>query len=501
MRQQLAQQEYAQSTSELTRTRGEIREITTQLAHLESGKTTGFTVSKEEIRSAIDREPAIAQELARLEAMDRVIDREAERYVQGRKAAGLQTLIKEMTDARAFLEKKKVELTQSMQHRLQEEKARAAALNATNLKQRLSYLQNLEKLLVADCERLSKASRQLNDGALKVEDVRHEMEEADKMLRTIQHKVETMEIEMDAPPRIRTFDGGESTVQVPDESLRRLTFGGMAALGGFAVVALGIGLLEIRIRRLSGPADVVEHLGLPVLGKLPFCKGGKGRTAAIRQNMLKEAVDSTRTILLSGGARGCRTILVGSPVSGEGKTSLSCHLAASLGRAGRRVLLIDGDLRKPDVHKVFGQVNNQGLCGVLRNEESLENLVLPSGLPGLWILPAGRSNEDALRGLADGNFQLLLDQAKEQFDFILIDSPPLLTVSDGLVKATSVDGVIFAAFEGKTQISRLLDAISQVTSAGVRVLGVIINGVKGDEPSSYKDYSRYLETPATATNN
>ncbi|MGL4551813.1 MAG: CpsD/CapB family tyrosine-protein kinase, partial [Gemmataceae bacterium] len=218
-----------------------------------------------------------------------------------------------------------------------------------------------------------------------------------------------------------------------------------------------------------------------------------GRSNALVQSMLKEAVDSARTHLLQGVNRqAVKVVMVASPAPGEGKTSLSCHLAASFSRAGRKTLLIDGDLRKPDVHAVFGKPNGAGLSGVLRNECGLADAVVESGLPDLHLLPAGTVDERVLRALAGDGLASLMQVAGEEYDFVIVDSSPVLAVSDALIFAPHVDGVVLASLEGETRMHRLGTAAERIARAGGRVIGVIVNGTRGGDQIGYYQYSRYL---------
>src|SRR5262249_49755581 len=149
---------------------------------------------------------------------------------------------------------------------------------------------------------------------------------------------------------------------------------------------------------------------------------------------LKEAVDATRTLLLhQATGHGIKALMVTSAAAGEGKTSLACHLAASFARAGRRTLLIDADLRKPHPYPVFGRPNTPGLCEVFRGESQLAEAVQDMGIPNLRLLPAGRCDDRALSALAQSSFAGVLAELRQDYDFIVIDSSPVLDVPDALM--------------------------------------------------------------------
>ncbi len=494
VRLQLASKDYDNAVQDLTRCRTEIRTLTTQLAQMEAGKTEGFTVSEAEVQAAVEQEPAVVQEGARLADLDRLIEAEAAKSTRGREATFLKPLVQKLKEGREALGKKKQEMAATVKARIQEDKTRSAALGLVTLRQRLSYLQSLEKVAANDCNRFHKVTTELNFSAVKLEDVKHDIDELEAMLKTINGRAERISVELAAPARVRPFDNKENAVTRPNEVMRRLTFGGVAGVAILALVCLGVAFVEMRARRLGPPAEIAEQLGLPLVGTLPYCKGTSGAQAALNLRLLKEAVDGTRTLLLQKmeGETPAKVVMIASAAPGEGKTSLGCHLATSLARAGRRTLLIDGDLRKPDVHSVFGVENGPGLCAVLRGESALADAVVPSGLPGLTLLPAGRVDDRALRGAAGEGFSALLEAAQGQYDCILIDSSPLMAVSDALILAGRVDAVLMAALQGETRLCRLGAAAERLSRAGGKVMGVVVNGTRGDDRITYHQYTRYL---------
>src|SRR5262249_42491525 len=148
-------------------------------------------------------------------------------------------------------------------------------------------------------------------------------------------------------------------------------------------------------------------------------------------NLLNEAVDVTRTMLVHAAqADGLQIVMVTSALEGEGKTSLASHLAASLARSGRKTLLIDGDLRKPAAHRPFALPLEPGLCELLRGEVHPGDAIQPTRLSRLWLVPAGAWDSHATQALSQGNLQGIFAQARGQFDFIVIDSSPVLPLAD-----------------------------------------------------------------------
>src|SRR5262249_33733589 len=158
-------------------------------------------------------------------------------------------------------------------------------------------------------------------------------------------------------------------------------------------------------------------LGMRLIGTVPNTRkakryGTQGPKKELAQQMLTESIDSARAMLLHlARSQNLRTVMVTSATSGEGKTSLSCHLAASLARAGKRTLLVDADIRNPSIHKLFGLANPQGFSEVLCSNAELSGCIQATPVKGLSVLPAGNWSElvpvALTEGLASGLFQHL----------------------------------------------------------------------------------------------
>ena len=202
--------------------------------------------------------------------------------------------------------------------------------------------------------------------------------------------------------------------------------------------------------------------------------------------MLIESVDAARTLILHASRQEpLKVIMIASAVKGEGKTTLSCLLAASLLRAGKRTLLVDGDLRCPAIHRLMDVSLGAGLCELLRGDANVDEVIIPSAGVGVDFLPAGRADSDALRGLADGRIGVLLAGLRDSYDHIVIDSAPILYVPDGTMIAQYVDAVVLAVLRDVSQAPKVYAAHERLTDLGVRVLGAIVGGTRGTESHAY----------------
>ena len=182
-------------------------------------------------------------------------------------------------------------------------------------------------------------------------------------------------------------------------------------------------------------------------------------------------------VLYGAADRRVRTLLVTSAVDGEGKTSLAGHLAISLTRAGLRTLLVDGDVQAPSAHALFGIPAAPGLCEVLRGEAAAADAVRPTALPGLSVLPAGEWDLIARQALVGHRWKAIKEELEAGYDFVVVDSGPVLLVSDSLLMARDADGVLLSVLLDVSRVASVEETRDRLKTVGANVLGVVVNGV------------------------
>ncbi|MFQ3650319.1 MAG: polysaccharide biosynthesis tyrosine autokinase [Gemmataceae bacterium] len=255
----------------------------------------------------------------------------------------------------------------------------------------------------------------------------------------------------------------------------------------FGVCLIGGCLLEARARKINDSSEIRDGLGLKILGTIPALPSAVRKKSAAALSMggldsqfgLTEAVDAVRTRLLHAPqVDGVRIIMITSATTGEGKTTLSSHLAASLARAWRKTLLIDGDLRNPNAHLQFDLPGEPGLSEALRGEIEFEDAIKPTSLSRLWLLPAGRIDLYALQALTQEGLSSVFDRLKEQFDFIVIDTSPVLPVPDALVLGQQADAVLLSVMRDVSRMPAVYQAQQNLEELGIRVLGTVVSGEK-----------------------
>ena len=264
----------------------------------------------------------------------------------------------------------------------------------------------------------------------------------------------------------------------PNNAVRTV---GLAAIGAFCLAALGVGWWEFRSRRIHTTDELAGQLGLRMIGTVPSLPEGVRRQPIPIQGQemywhsrLTEAVDSITTLLLHEASQvGARALLVTSAVGHEGKTTLACHLATSLARAGKRTLLIDGDLVHPTAHLMFNEGLEPGLSDLLRGQCNVPDVVRPTQASGLWMITAGQADSSVVQALARDAMQPLLEMLKSEYDFIVIDSSPVLPLAHALLIGKHVDAAVLAVRRDISRVMPVYAAYQRLATLGIPVLGAV----------------------------
>lgn len=266
------------------------------------------------------------------------------------------------------------------------------------------------------------------------------------------------------------------------------------ALGGGLFLAVGLAFFfEYCDNRIKSPAEIKAHLGVPFLGMIPSVGDGVDG-APLLVNGVKpsfaEAFRMVRTNLLFASTHESgHSIVVTSSGPGEGKTLVATNLALALGQTGQRVLLIDGDMRRPRVHQVFDIPQEPGLSNLLVGDAKVSDGVRQTQSKGLWILPAGRIPPNPAELLGSSRFKDFLSTLHEHFEWVIIDSPPVMAVADSPIIAHIAHGVVFVVGAEMTSRNVAQTAIEQLSNASGRVIGAVLNRVDLEHNAYY--YSQY----------
>ncbi|MCI1676111.1 MAG: polysaccharide biosynthesis tyrosine autokinase [Ancrocorticia sp.] len=294
--------------------------------------------------------------------------------------------------------------------------------------------------------------------------------------------------------------------QVPDAPVspkvaRNLTLG--LLLGLF----LGIGIAVLRAvldTRIHSKADIAEVTNLPIIGTV-----GKDAESAKRplialddpRNPLVESYRTLRTNLqyINIDSNDKKSIVITSAGPSEGKSTTAVNLAIVMADAGSRVLIIDADLRKPKVSKLLGIEGSNGLSDLLVGRLNLEDALQRWGRRQIFVLPAGRIPPNPSELLQSTAMSRLMDKLEGHFDFIIIDAPPVLVVTDAAILSKITGGAVVISAAGKTRKEELASALESLAAVNGKVLGIIPTMVPTRGPDSYSygaySYQSYGHTP------
>jgi capsular exopolysaccharide synthesis family protein len=487
VKQRFAAEALGLAEKELHQVQSELRRFGLQL-DLEEGREQALApeVPESQVEKAIDREPEVVQLLAKREQHKKKLEQALGLVVPGRAESALKPMRDQLKTIEAGLEAVRGRLRPEVKERLLAQARGNLSASVAELRRRLEFSLKLEKSLQESVDRLREQINKNNLGQADVESFRLEIDQAEKLSERVAAEVENLKVEVDAPRRVDLLEDASASLGTLERQRTKATAG-----AGVAALLFVVGLIawrEYRYRRLDSAHELTHDLGIRVVGTLPV---PPSPTRALLPwqaaepdewvDTLTESVDATRTSLLHiARENDTRVVLVTSALGGEGKTSLSCHLAGSLARAGFRTLLIDGDMRRPAIHRAFGIAAREGLSELLRQQVELGPVVHETAIAGLRLIAAGQWDPSATSALARTRLPALLEMLREQYEYIIIDSAPLLPVVDSLLLGQHADGVILSVLREVSQLPLVNTAVERLESVGVRLLGVIVNGAAAD---------------------
>ncbi|MEV5071126.1 polysaccharide biosynthesis tyrosine autokinase [Microbacterium sp. LMI12-1-1.1] len=263
------------------------------------------------------------------------------------------------------------------------------------------------------------------------------------------------------------------------------------ALGALVGLALGIGVAVLRAvldTRIRTPRDVEQVSDRPIIGAIAFDPRAKERPLIVHADPLSpraESFRSMRTNLQFLENEGRASFVITSSVPSEGKSTTAINLAIALADAGKRVALLDTDLRKPKVAEYLGIEGGAGLTDVLIGRARLSDVMLPWGNRSLYVLPAGKIPPNPSELLGSKSMRQLLEALERDVDIVLCDAPPLLPVTDASILAKQTNGAILIVSAGHTNRHQLSGAIDALQTAGAHIAGIAMTMVPTRGPDSY----------------
>jgi polysaccharide biosynthesis transport protein len=441
----------------------------------------------------------------------------------------------DMVALRTEIEKLRQHLSEVVGEQVDKVKSTALAAYQTALRQ--------EQELEGELNNLKREAIDQNSAAVEYTNLKVEIQTRRDLLDELLRKQSETEV------AVRLQDTRQSNIQIIDKamvpggpyqpSLRKdITYG---LLLGFL---FGIGcavLIEVLDRTVKAPEEIERKLGLatlaviqdlaesgktygysaygygePVASERPRVRPGqapaggwlekkKAPAAALPpsqielvpherpRTLISESYRSLRTALMLSSAHELKAIAVTSAVAGEGKTATASNLAVVLAQLGRQVLLVDCDLRKPRLHQVFRVSNRFGLVNQLTATAEPEALFLPTEVPSLWLTPSGPIPPNPSELLSSDRMRDWLKAVRGRFDFVVLDTPPALAVTDATIVGMLADGVVLTLRSGKVTREEARLCRDRLRQSGIRILGAVLNRYRSLQTGLGKRY-RYYES-------
>lgn len=445
----------------------------------------------------------------------------------------------EMVSLKAQIEKGREHIDQVVREMVQKARSNATADYQTVLRQ--------EQSLSGELELIKKEAIDQSSSAVQFTNLKVEIETRRELLDELLRRQSETEV------AVRLQDTRESNVRIIDHALvpggpfrpslrKDLTYGLLIGL------LLGIGaalLIELLDRTVKTPEEVERRLGLatlaviqdiadvgktygysaygygygygdPPTGEQPRVRAGKGKGASggwlekkkgtpgvtpqielvpheRPRTLISESYRSLRTALLLSSARELKLVAVTSAMAGEGKTATAANLAVVLAQLGRPVLIMDCDLRKPRLHQVFKVSNRIGLVNQLTGTADLDAVILPTEVPNLWVLPSGPMPPNPSELLASERLRELLRTLRGRFDYVIVDTPPALAVTDSTLVGSLADGVVLTLRSQKVTREEARLVRDRLRQADIKILGAVLNRYRALQAGVARGGYRYAE--------
>lgn len=338
----------------------------------------------------------------------------------------------------------------------------------------------------------------LNNNSMQVATRFEELKPLIEQVQSLDRQISEISLWLDAGGRIKIRES--AVIMYNHNQRQKMMYSGMVGAVAFLGIITLVAFLEWRSRRVDSVDQVVNEIGLRVIGTIPAFptrQAIKTGEADANQNwrfILNESVNSTRTMLLhSAKTQSMQVIMVTSAMQGEGKTSLSSQLATSMATAGLRTLIVDCDLRNPSMHRLFDLALAPGCSEILLSELDVSDAVQPTTVPNLWVISAGQCSNRVIAALAQGHqLESMFNRLRGQFDFIIVDSCPVLPVADSLLIGQHVDGVVISILQDISQLPKVLNASERLSQLNIPLLGAVVNGIKTDIHAYGYNYVKQL---------
>lgn len=424
----------------------------------------------------------------------------------------------------------------ALEKQIQDGRAQAVTTGSKTLEMRYHAALDRERALRADFEQQRGATRTQNEAAINYHIIQQEIETNKSLLDGLLQRAKENDVVLAGTPNNLHVTDYATPPRVPigPNRLQGIVLAFLFSLGFGVCLATMLEYLDDSVRTSE---DVSRVLRLPTLATIPVLKTGRSRRALTKgptslqlqkangnsngngngsgngngngnvrlnaallldldqRSPLAEAYRHLRTsVLLSAAGRAPKTVVVTSCVPSEGKTTTTINLAVTLAQTGARVLVIDGDMRRPSVHGSFGVENKRGLSNVLSSEmgeAEMLTLIQQEVESGLYLLTSGPVPPNPAELIGSDQMRHVLLELGKTFDHIVIDSPPVASFTDGILLSAIADGVILVIHANECSRKVVQRSRQALLDVGAKVLGVVLNRVNLRSPDYYYSYQYY----------
>jgi len=462
--------------TQLVQTQRDIAAIDAELgiaAARESGEISAEeSLPEEMIDATLARDPQIVELHDRLANIEEAIAFQQQRSARGGSEPAVRRLQGQRQEVLDRLESRQRTLRPAVVAQLMIDTVGRRIEAPVVLKKRREMLVATLEETSKEFDKLSKEVTELGRANSDMDSRKIEVEHLQRVTDQIGIELESSALDLNMPNRVTLIEA--AGVPRGNDRMFRLL---LTMLAGMAGLTLGGGAVVFGeyIRDHVNSADELSgRVGVRVLGTLPLVTKMRKRSDA--GSVLAECGDTIRTLIAQAGREAPRVILVTSAVEHEGKTTFAAQLAASLARADKRTLLLDGDLRHPTAHLALGLELRTGLPELLRGECGNDEVVQPTTIDGLFAVTGGACDYAAITALSRPELGRVIKAYRDAFDHVVIDAGPVLAFADTLMLAQQSDAVILATMLDVSRVPQVASAVDRLRSVGGRLLGVVVNG-------------------------
>jgi capsular exopolysaccharide synthesis family protein len=430
------------------------------------------SLPEEMVAAALARDPQIVELNGRLSGLEEAISFQEQRSARGGGEPAVRRLRAQAEELSQRVEDRRRELRPAIVAQLMGDAVGRRGETPTVLRKRREMLAKTLEETSQEFDKVSKEVTELGKANADMDARKVELEHLQRVTDQIGIELESQAIDLNMPNRVTLIE--PAGVPKGNDRLFRILLTSLAGIAGFMLGGGAIVLPEYLRDHVSQVDDIPRRVGVRVLGTYP-------RVSRLRKRqdynaLMAECGDTIRTLIAQAGREAPKVILVTSAVAGEGKTTVAAQLAASLARADKRTLLLDGDLRHPSAHVALDVELRSGFPELLRGELGNDEVVQPTSIDGLFAVTGGACDYAAISALSRPELARIIRGFRDSFDHVVIDAGPVLEASDSLLLAQQSDAVILSTMLDVSRVPQVTAAVDRLRSVGARLFGGIVNG-------------------------